>query len=114
MVRRFRYRDFNIYGAPSIADERIYVVAEVGGVEKAAPNGGCSVQEEPGEIVDPDVIIEDDDEDWDLMGIVTAKKVEINSLRGKMRALQEKFCSASVEVAADIIAVVALAELSLN
>lgn len=45
---------------------------------------------------------------------MTAEKVKASRLRGKMRALQEKVLTASVEAPEDILAVVALAERSLD
>lgn len=44
------------------------------------------------------------------MGIMTAENVKTSELRVKMRALQEKCCTTSVELPADMMAVVALAE----
>lgn len=41
---------------------------------------------EPGKIVKPDVIVDDDDENRSLESFMTAEKVEASGLRGKMRA----------------------------
>lgn len=48
------------------------------------------------------------------MGITTAVEVNIRKRRGEIRALQEGCCSTNVVVPADMIAVVALAERSLD
>lgn len=58
--------------------------------------------------------VKNNDEDWDLDRIMTAEKVNAGGMRGKMRALQEKYCSANVEVPADMMAVVALPKQSLD
>lgn len=61
-------------------------------------------------IVKPKVIVVNNGEDWGLEGIMTAKEVEARGLRGKVCILQEICRSGSVEVRADILAVIALAE----
>lgn len=60
------------------------------------------------------MIVEDDDEDWNLSCFMTAEEVEASGLCSKMRALQEKFFSASVELFADMLAAATLAEESLD
>lgn len=84
------------------------------GLEEGAPSGGDPISKEPKNIFEPGNIIEDDDKAWDLEGIMTAKKVDTTGLRGKGRALKEKFHSASVEISLCMSAVVALAEQSLS
>lgn len=54
------------------------------------------------------MIVEDDDKDWDLEGIMTADNVGASEVCGKICALHEKFCSGIVEVLATMLAVVAL------
>lgn len=44
-----------------------------------------------------DVIIEDNDKDLNVKGIMTGEEVKVSVTQFKMRALQENFCSASVE-----------------
>lgn len=61
-----------------------------------------------------DVIAEDDDEDWAPEGIMAAEEVEKYGLLGIFRTLEEKCCSASTEILADVLAVVALAGQSLE
>lgn len=56
------------------------------------------MHEKPGGIIETDVIIEKDDEDWNREGIMTAEEVKVSGLQCKMRALQEKYCSVSVGV----------------
>lgn len=109
-VRRFKERGSEIQGIPSIANQRVFITEEVAKVEEVAPSGGGSVHEEPAEIIEPDVIAENDDGDLDLEGIKTTEKVDPCGLRGKMRAMHEKCRTASKEVPADMLAVVALAE----
>lgn len=113
-LRRVEHGGFDIHRIPSILDQRAFVMAEIAEVEEAAPGGGGLIQEEPGEIADSDMTGEVDDKDWDLEGIMTAEKVESSELQGKMRDLQEKYCSACLENSADMVAVVALAERCLD
>lgn len=113
-VRRFKDRGFNIHGIPSIADQQSFVVAEVAEVEEAAPSGVGSVHEKTGEIIKPDIIVEDDDENLDLESIMTAEEVKTSGLRGIMRALEGKCRSIRVEVSVHMMAVVAQAEKSMD
>lgn len=72
------------------------------------------IREDPGEIVEPDVAVGDDEKGWDLKGIKIAEEDDASTLYIKMRAQQVKCCAASVEVPAHILAVVKLAEQSLD
>lgn len=74
------------------------------------PSRSGSVHKETRKIVEADVIVEGNDEDWDLEDIMMAKEVEANGQRRKICALQEKCCFACVEFSADKLAVVPSAE----
>lgn len=113
-VSRFKHGESDIFGIPSIADQLAIGAVEVAEVEKVALSGGGSVHEETRKIVEPDLIFKHNDKEWDLEGIMTSEEVEASVLRGKMRALQEKCCFASVKVPAEILAVIALAERRLD
>lgn len=90
MVHRFKDEGFNTHEIDSIADQRTFVTMEVAKVEEAALNDVGSVHVEHEEIVKPGVTVEDNDEDWDLEGIMLAAEVEASELRGKRRVLQEE------------------------
>lgn len=103
-----------LYGIPNIADQRAFLEAEGAKVEEVAPCGGGFVHEKIGKIFEPDAILEIDNKDWSLKGIMTAEEVENRRPRGKMRPLLEKCRSRSVELPTDIMNVVALAGRSLD
>lgn len=44
-----------------------------------------------------------DEEDWNLDGIMTAEEAKASELHGRIRALQEKCCSSSVEAPTDVL-----------
>lgn len=113
-VRRLKDRSAKMHGILIIADRREFATAVVAEFKKVArSNGGLvHVHEKLGEIFKPDVIVQNDDEDWDLVSIMTAEEVEASRLQGKTRALQNKCRSTSVEVPAEILAVLARAEQS--
>lgn len=113
-VRRFMAGGLDIHGTSRIADRRAFVTAEVAKVEEVAPDGGGVIQEELGETTEPDVMFEDDDEDWDIDGIMSAKELEASALQGKISVLRKKYFSASGKVSVDILTVVALAEQTLH
>lgn len=113
-VRRFKDWGSKINGIPSISDQRAFVTAEVAAGERVVPIGSGSVHKEPGEIVKPNLIVENDNKDCDFECIMTTEEVEASGLREKMRALQEIIRSASEENPADILAIVALAERRLD
>lgn len=79
----FKDRDSDIHRISSIADQRASVTADVAKGEEVAPNGDGLVQGEPEEDLKPDVIVEDDVEDWDLEGIMMAEDVNASGLRAK-------------------------------
>lgn len=110
----FKADSLDLHGILSIADQRAFVTAEAVEVENVAPSGGGEIHEEPKEIVESDVVVEDDDEDWDLVVIMTGEEVKASRLRGRMRALPEKYCLASIEAAAAILTVVAFSKQSLD
>lgn len=110
MVRCFRSEGSAIKWIPSIADQHAFETVDVAEVEKVPSGGGGLLNEDPSEIVEPDVMFENDNEDWDLGGITAGKEVDASGLRGKMCALQEKCRPATVEFPANILAFVALAE----
>lgn len=83
-VRCLKDRGSDILGIFSIADQRLFVTTQVAEDENVAPRDGGSVHEEPGEVFEPDVIVEDDDEDYDLKRIMTAKEVKASGVQGKM------------------------------
>lgn len=72
-VHRFRDKGSNIHGIPRIADKLVFVVAKVANVENVALSGCGSVHEEYRVIVEPDVIVNKGDKNWDLEVIMTAK-----------------------------------------
>lgn len=80
------------------------------------PSGIGLIHEEHGKIVElneipkPDELVEIYAEDWNLEGIMTVEDVEDSELRGKICALQEKFCFASDEALAEVLANVAPAK----
>lgn len=59
--------------------------------QKVAPSGGGSVHEESEKIFKPNVIVEEEDENWNVEGIMTAEKTKASGVRDKIRSLQEKF-----------------------
>lgn len=79
-----------------------------------APSGGGLAHGEAGKIVKQDVNIEEDDEDWDVEGIVKAKEFEISELRSYRRSLLEKCRSTSANVSAELMTIVAVGGQSLN
>lgn len=113
-VRRSKEGGSNIYGTPSIADQRAFVTMEVAKVKNFAHTGDSLIHEKPGEIVEQDVIVGDDNEDWNLEGTRMAEDVLTIGLQGKMRTLEENCRSTSIEASTDKLSVVALAERSLD
>lgn len=113
-VRRFKDGGSNIHGISYVNNQRAFVTLEVVEFEEVAPSGCGLVHGETGEIVEPDVIVEDDDKDWNLEGTIPAKEVKASELRGKMCVLQKKRRFASVEVSAHMLAVDTLAEQNLD
>lgn len=109
-VRRSKDASSNEHGTFSIANQRAFETLEVAEVAKVSPSGGGLVHEVPGDTIELDVIIEDEGEDCDLLNIMTDEVVEAIALRHKMRAQQKKCRLTRVEVAAEMLAVVELAE----
>lgn len=105
---------FDIHGIFSNTDQGAIVTADIAEVRNVAPSGGSLIQEEPGDYIESDVSVEDDEKDWFLVGITMPEEVEACRLGDKIRALQKKVCFASGEVPADILIVVALGEQSLH
>lgn len=91
-----------------------FQTAEIDEIKKLASSGGGWIHEKPGKIVEPDVCFEKDDEDCNLECIMTVEEVDASGLQGELRALQEKYIPASLEVPEDMLAVVALTEQSLD
>lgn len=73
-VHRFKDGGSDIHGIPSVFNQCVLVTAKTAEVDEVVPSSGGSVHKKPGEIVIPDVIVENNDEDSDLEGIMTAKK----------------------------------------
>lgn len=46
-AHHFKDGDYNIYGIPSIADQRVFLTAQVGKVKDVATSGGGAVQRSP-------------------------------------------------------------------
>lgn len=74
-----------------------------------APSRGGLIDEERGKIAEPDVSVKYNENDWDLEGNMVSMDVKASILQNKMRELQRKCHTASVETPADSLAVVALA-----
>lgn len=110
----WKKKDFDIQGISSIADKCAYVTAKVARVEEAAPRASSSKYEDLGEIVEPDVIVKNDYDDWVIEDSMMVKKVKTSGLRAKMWVLQKNCCSIGVEVSADRLSVVALAKRGMN
>lgn len=68
----------------------------------------------PGKIIEPDVIVVNADEEWDLEGIVVVKEGDGSRLCGKTRALQKKCHIAIVEAPSDMLVDIVLAKRSLD
>lgn len=83
-ARHFKSGGFDIHGILSIFNQGTVTTVRIAEVEEVAPSGGASVHEELGKIVEPDVVVEDDDEDWDLEGTNKAVEVEACGLHGTM------------------------------
>lgn len=109
-MRRFEDGGFKIPEFFSFVNPRGFVTAEVAEVEEFALSGGGSVHKELREIAKSYVTVKNDDGDWDLEAIITAEEIEASRLRSKMRALQDKCRSKSVQILADMSAVIALAK----
>lgn len=90
-VHRFKDWGFDMHENPSVADQRVFIMAEVADVREVVSSGSGLVRVEPGEIVKTNMIVEDDYEDWHLEGIIAAGEVAASDFIGKMRVLQEKF-----------------------
>lgn len=82
-MRRLNYKCSNIHRILSVANQIAIVTAEVAKVEEIVTHGGGSVHQERGEIFKPNVTVEEDDEGWDLEGIMTDEEVEASEVRGK-------------------------------
>lgn len=65
-MRRFEAGGSKIHEITSIVDHLAFVIAEVADVVEIAPNDGSSIHQEPGEIVEPDEVVKDDEKDRDL------------------------------------------------
>lgn len=78
------------------------------------PGDGGTISEEPETIVRPNNFVAEDDEKWNLEGIVAAEKVVISYLRRKARARQEKCRTEEGRTPVDILPVDAPAEQSLK
>lgn len=87
-VRRCKDKSSGIHETLSFANQRAFVTAKVARVEKVAPSGGNSLLEKPGEIVEPGVNVKNDDENWDLEGIMTLEEDKASGRRRKMCSLQ--------------------------
>lgn len=59
-VRRFKGGGFDVYGILSVADQRAFGIAEVGEVEEVGISGGDPISTEPGEIIEPNEVVVDD------------------------------------------------------
>lgn len=79
----FQRRRTDIYGTHSITYQYSFVAVEVAVFEERAPSGSDLIYEKPWKIVKPDPVVVDDDEDWDLECIMTAKELKASELRGK-------------------------------
>lgn len=65
-------------------------LSEILEVGEKEPSSDGSVNEEPGEIVSPDVTVENDMKDWGLKGFKTAEEGDSSGLQCERRALQER------------------------
>lgn len=80
IVRCLKNGSSNIHGFSDIADQRVCVTVEVKEVNTFALSWGGSVHNKPREIVKPDVSVEDDYENRDIKGFMTAEEVEASGL----------------------------------
>lgn len=113
-MRFFKDGGSKIHRIPSTANQRACVVAQPAQVEEVVSSGGDSVHKKTGEIVEADVTFKNDDDDCYLEGIRTAEEVKASGRRVKLRALQKQCCFASVEILANMLAVVALHKICLD
>lgn len=110
MVHSFETANSNIHRTTNTSNQCALVAAKVAKVEVVVLSAGGPIHLKPNDIVEPDEIVEDNYDDWNLKGILTAGEDKTRESEAKMRALEKKFCSVSVEYPTDMLAVVALAE----
>lgn len=113
-VRLFKDGGAIVDKNPNISAQRAFVTAMVAKVEKGAPSGGVSLHEVPVDSVEPGFIVEYHDNDCDFEAIMMVEEIEASRLQCKMRASQEKSCSAIVQAFANLLAVFTLTERSLD
>lgn len=75
-ANRFKDEGFDVHEIRSSADQHAFLTAQEAEVEKVAPRGGGWKHEEPGEIIVQEMIVKDNDEDWDLERILTAEEAK--------------------------------------
>lgn len=86
VVRRFKVDGSNLRCISSTVDQRDVVTVEVVKFLKVTADSGSPIPEEPGETLDSDEVVEDDDNDWDPKGIMTAEESQWTARKNEYTA----------------------------